>query len=535
MRKIKFFWTLIFILFFTFNTFSGCAKSQTSEDVTEDGIIEEDSSPPPTTDECGAIKASVFPIINGTTGPDPTVANLTTSQQNAIGALIINYGEAGCTGTLVAPNVVLTAAHCVYSTPDFNVRAISFYMGEDYTRPIASFGASEWHPHPSYSNWPPYYDIAVVILRGDPVAYGATPIPVNCARTSLVGRTIQAVGYGLTYPETGYNSFRYWTTLPVSSERTEYYVTYSRSTGTCQGDSGGPMLYTMSDGVKVMGVVSSGDSYDCLGNTYWPRTDNYCSWLSSYIPADPCGGETYQGRCSGNTAIWCEGSTIRTQNCPDYSLVCGLDGSGNYRCVVPPDPCNGETLQGRCEDGKAIYCSLGRVVTQDCAAAGYDCGLNSEGNYRCIERQDPCGGETFQGRCEGNIAIWCESSTIMQSDCNAINQICSQDEWGNFRCIPAPQPCMGETFAGRCDGNNAIWCENDSVQMVPCPDGTLCGVTQDGLWRCVDECLITDRAGRCDENGRAIWCENGVRYVRDCNACGQLCGWVSDSLGYYCY
>jgi V8-like Glu-specific endopeptidase len=508
---------------------AGCTQSTTPTDTGLD-----DNLPPPVEDECGAVKAAAFPIINGTSAPNPAVVNLSASQQNAVGALIMNYGEAECTGTLVAPNVAVTAAHCLALAG--GVRSVEFYLGQDYYAPVAIFGASEWHYHPSYSGRPPDYDVGVVILRGDPMAYGATPIPINCSSTSLVGRTIQAVGYGLTWPVTGENSQRWWTTLPVTRERSGYYQTTSSSTGTCEGDSGGPMLYTMSDGVvRVMGVVSSGDDPNCLGSTYWPRTDAYCGFLSGYIPVDPCAGETYQGRCGGSTAIWCESGSIRSQDCAATGYICDLDGSGNYRCVPPPDPCAGETYQGRCEGGTAVWCDLNRVIRVDCTSMGYDCVLNGEGYYRCVPRTDPCAGETFAGRCEGSTAVWCESSTVMRSDCSLTGQVCMQDVSGNWRCVTPGDPCLGETFEGRCDGNTAIWCEAGAVQILTCPEATLCGDPGDGLYRCVDECLLNDRAGRCDEYGRAVWCEEGVRRVRDCGFCNQLCGWVDDVMGNYCY
>jgi V8-like Glu-specific endopeptidase len=500
------------------------------------GGANDEELPPPVEDECGAIKAATFPIINGVASPNPAIVSLTAGQQNGVGAVIINDGEAGCSGTLVAPNVVLTAAHCVSNSPELTVTGIDFYVGQDYMTPIAVFNGSAWHAHPSYAAWPPDYDVGVVILRGDPLAFGIEPIPLNCAYTSLEGRTIQAAGYGLTWPHTGYNSQRWWTTLQVTDERTRYYTTWDDSTGTCEGDSGGPMLYTMSDGVaRVMGVVSAGDTASCLGNTYWPRTDAYCDFISDYIPVDPCVGETYQGRCSGNTAVWCESGALRSQDCEATGYVCGLDGSGNNRCVTPPDPCGGETLQGHCDGATAVWCEFNRIITVDCGTTGYTCGLNGEGNNRCLPPTDPCAGETLAGRCEGSTAVWCESSTVMRVDCSLTAQQCLQDFSGNWRCITPGDPCQGETYEGRCSGNTAIWCEGSAVQSMPCPEASLCGTIGDGLFRCIEECLLNDRAGRCDEFGRAVWCEDGVRRVRDCGACGLLCGWVDDTMGNYCY
>jgi V8-like Glu-specific endopeptidase len=385
----------------------------------------------PTTDECGDIKPAVFPVINGAASFDPSVVNLTSSQVKAVGALAINYGGGMCSATLVAPNVVLTAAHCV---ADPGIHTLSFLGGEDLMRPDFNFAGREWHAHPMYTGVAPEYDLGVVIIEGDTAAQGITPIPPSCETTRLIGQVIQAVGYGATSTSGGWNTRRWWTTLAVTRESPNYYSAYGNDvTGTCQGDSGGPMLYTMDDGLPyVMGVVSSGDSEDCLGNTYYPRTDFHCDFIREYIPADPCEGETLQGRCDGTTAVWCETETVFREDCSVSGKQCAQDASGNSRCQNPPDP------------------------------------------------------------------------------------------------------CQGETFEGRCDGNTAIWCEADAVTVMPCGGETLCGALEDGLSRCIDECTLIGRTGRCDDSGMARWCEEGSIKVRDCPLCMQTCGWVDDTMGYYC-
>jgi V8-like Glu-specific endopeptidase len=383
-----------------------------------------------TVDHCGDIKAAVYPIINGTNFPDPDVVVMTEGQIKAVGAIKVNGGTYMCSAALVAPNIVLTAAHCI----SMRVSNVTFVGGNNMWREDFSYPAFEWHMNPLYDGLQPDNDVAIIRISGDTAALGIEPIPVNCETMSLLGETLQLVGYGQT--ASGWSGIRYWTTMYVNRETPGYMSLYGDGlTGMCSGDSGGPALYTREDGnVYVVGVTSSvDDTSDCLGHTYYPRTDYNCEFITQYVDLDPCDGETLQGRCDGNTAIWCEADTIMTEDCAALGYTCGPDGSGNSRCLPPVDP------------------------------------------------------------------------------------------------------CAGETWEGRCDGQTAIWCEADAVHTEPCPEGTLCDALDDGLHRCIDECVLIGRTGRCDENNMARWCEDGALKVRDCGLCEQTCGWIDQVMGYYCY
>ena len=51
---------------------------------------------------------------------------------------------------------------------------------------------------------------------------------------------------------------------------------------------------------------------------------------------DGCDGETYMGRCDGDTVIWCENDRVYWQDCSAKSKACILDSSGAYYgCGTP--------------------------------------------------------------------------------------------------------------------------------------------------------------------------------------------------------
>jgi V8-like Glu-specific endopeptidase len=394
---------------------------------------EEGNHDPVTTDECGDIKSALFPIINGVDGPDTSVADLSEAQIASIGGITadVTFGEGHCTATLIAPNVALTAAHCIDSDPF----SIFFSIGNDFSeeRRDFMFASREWHFHPLYAEGYWEHDVAILILLGDPLAEGLMPIPVNCEPTSLVGETVQLVGYGLTDPDFR-NTQRFWTTMSVINEDAGAYQTFSEDSFVCYGDSGSPALYTKADGeIYVMGVASRMEREDCRGYSLYVRTDFSCDFISAYASHEPCWGQTYEGRCSDDRSV-------------------------------------------RCEDGE--------VVVEDCGLSGGVCDLNAEGLYRCVA---------------------------------------------------GPDLCEGETYEGRCDGNRAVWCDGVTVHSVPCYTDTVCMDRGDGFFRCVNECDTIGREGRCSEdNTRVRWCEDGVIKERDCALCSQTCGFAGDPLGYYC-
>jgi hypothetical protein len=237
----------------------------------------------------------------------------------------------------------------------------------------------------------------------------------------------------------GGNTRKWWTVLRVTRENpTIFTVTGEYANGTCQGDSGGPLLWNDPTlGVEVHGALSSGDSEDCLGNSFYPRTDHpdNAAFIRSYIPEDPCEGETMQGRCEGDTAIYCDGAAVVHEDCEEWE-ACQLNDEDLYRCVAT-DPCRGETWEGRClEDGSARWCEDGSIMGHDCTSFGHVCRENDEGLYRCVP-PGPCDAEglTWEGTCtEDGHVRWCEDGQVKDRDCWKCDQDCgwAGDALGNY-------------------------------------------------------------------------------------------------------
>lgn len=233
------------------------------------------------------------PVIGGT----PTEPGAYPST----GALLAD-GQFFCTGSLIAPTVVLTAAHCV--DPFFLGDAMpSFTLELDATAPGTAHAGASMHQHPSFdlfatpasSGVSEWFDIGLLILEQPitTVPYTIMPSPTEAAEALVAGVTVELVGYGLTDPDgEAYGVKHDGMADLVEVGTAELLIAQPGQQQNCNGDSGGPAYLDVGGEQRVVGVVSRAPDNmpRCDHGGIDTRVDRYLEWIHATAgDALPCG------------------------------------------------------------------------------------------------------------------------------------------------------------------------------------------------------------------------------------------------------
>lgn len=272
--------------------------------------------------------------------------------------LLISHQDryaSSCTATLLAPNLLLTARHCVSPGSHDDVLCGEAALGEPYppsafittNDPMPREGSAFFRARdvrvPVESGDTCGYDIALLLLSENVSAELAEPAVPRIDREVQPGETYTAVGYGVNEvgQSTGTRMERSGLSIacqPGSCGSGVESTEFRGEDGICSGDSGGPALDA--DG-KVVGVVSRG-GVDCGTPIYGTVT----AWRDFIVST----AEEAAELGSYEPAFWV------TTGSSDPPVVVEPGEATGGAPSEPPRAGEGESCaEAKCEDGLACY------------------------------------------------------------------------------------------------------------------------------------------------------------------------------------
>ena len=231
----------------------------------------------------------------------------TGSSYGSVAAVLVDLEADGyidyfCTGSLIAPTVVLTAQHCLdlpvgtvyYVT--FATDFLKFWLADD-VRPMASELIQATEVHASETD-----DIGVVILpEGSTTGMTAYGLPTLGAldelkfEGGLARETAIVVGYGVTGGRGQTVQSPFDAVRKVARTKTLSLVSgnllaadahgFKDKGGSCFGDSGGPLFLAGQDPLVVYAITTSGVNATCHAVGVYTRldTESARAFLDDYV------------------------------------------------------------------------------------------------------------------------------------------------------------------------------------------------------------------------------------------------------------
>jgi V8-like Glu-specific endopeptidase len=300
---------------------------------------------------------------------------------------------AACSGSLIAPNVVLTAGHCVHGISSWVV-----------TAPAASGQRAKGTRGETY-DWdasgeevdPNEHDIGLVFLDA-PIELSSYP---KLASEPLASnRTVYNIGRIQDGQLSDSELFVSKSIKVKSAAASGFPYDYIATETIEPGDSGGPDVEPGSAPHTIVAVNSGAGG----GTEVLARVDLVRDWILGRVAASG-GSSSGGGKSPGGSTTTCAhdlcvaGAKLAKSCDPCVTQVCAAD---SYCCAHDWDTdcvaeaadicgascggsCGSVTSAGKCKGDELEYCDGGSLATADCASYGLACGYNPDaGEYDCL-------------------------------------------------------------------------------------------------------------------------------------------------------
>lgn len=260
-----------------------------------------------------ATRASASEIHSAPVPPEPIYGGMATEECGWPTTVFLD----GCTGTLVHPELVVFASHCLFFAGGVEPQWAVF--GEDSEAPAREVPIADctmypgWDPEDegSFGN-----DVAFCQLAEPVLDVPIVPILMGCETDVLgPGQEVTLVGFGVT--DAGTFGVKNEVVTEINGFEGPEINLGGNGTSSCNGDSGGPAFLQLADGSwRVFGVTSRGVSGDCADESIYGMMHPHVQWMEDTTGLDI-------SPCHDADGTWNPGD-----GCTDFPLEPGIAASG---------------------------------------------------------------------------------------------------------------------------------------------------------------------------------------------------------------
>lgn len=438
------------------------------------------------------------------------IGGTVTMGDPAVVALVVGFGgrfSSYCTGSLIGPKTVLTAAHCIYAQGQNAPYSIAF--GTYASNPSSTVRVVSQTRHPAYggqSNDFGLLRLERAVTNVPFIRLNETPLT-----QAMLGTSVRHSGFGVTdgASQIGGGTKREVAT-PLRRVMATSFESGAPGKQTCQGDSGGPgfMKLAGSNVEKVVGVVSYGDQ-NCAYQGYDGRVDVGASWIRTTMGAWEAPTCDTDGQCvMGCVPV-------------DQDCVCKADGVCGAECTDPAmDP---DCPRDCAQNGVCAQQACGRPDV-DCVLEGQRC----DAAVQCRDRLCVNDAQNPVNYCSKPCAQSADCPASME--CNPGSRVCQVKQRPVRQLFDSCYAASDFCTAGICTGpvGGLSRCVVSCVVQGDCPSGSTCEAGADSRRYCRPANVrftaitvpalvggaVTEQAAGCSASGGVLIAWLGVALLR---------------------